>query len=98
MRRAAYRRRVVVMEGEAMNVRGWLSRFSKGFFALAVISGVAIVVLSILSSTVYGARPGCEECSPHIALVIYAILAVLVSMLSILVAIVLAVASRMVRT
>ena len=80
-----------------MNARRWLGRLSKGFFTMAVISGVAIVVLSILSSTVYGARPGCEECSPHIALVIYAILAVLVSMGSLLVALVLAVASRMVR-
>ena len=80
-----------------MKTRRVLVLLSKVFFGIAVAAGVAMIVLTLLGSTVYGARTGCEECSPHIDVVILSILAVGGALLSTLIAFVLTVVAHAIK-
>ena len=59
----------------------WTRWAGKGFFALAGLAFAAFVVALVLSSTVFGAPKGCEECTPHISVVLLSITLLLLTVL-----------------
>jgi hypothetical protein len=65
----------------------WLA--GRAFLILAGFAFAAFVVGLVLSGTAYGAQKGCEECTPHITVVLYAIFLLILSILLGLVGVVL---------
>jgi hypothetical protein len=60
-------------------VARWMGWAGKAFLSLAALALVGAVVGILLSGTVFGARKGCEECDPHITVVLLSLMLLLVA-------------------
>ena len=71
----------------------WLGWAGRVFFGLAALALVGAIVGMIVSATVFSVPKGCEECTPHITVVLLAVMLFLASPVCFVVGIALSIAS-----